>query len=130
MAPLSQDVATEGTMSSEDLPLIFEPFDDVTPEGALPSATLFPGDSQTLAATATGGMMLSEAELDQLVTVDADSDGPSHAPSLLMPDWTSPWQISGADISEPISPSGLSKGPPPPEKDRQLAEDRFKWACH
>ncbi|XP_062324498.1 uncharacterized protein LOC134025471 [Osmerus eperlanus] len=105
VAPLSQDVATEGTMSSEDLPLIFEPFDDVTPEGALPSATPIPGDSQTPAAMATGGMMLSEAELDLLVTVDADSDGPSHAPSLLIPDWTSPWQISGAEISEPISPS-------------------------
>ncbi|XP_051263943.1 mucin-19-like isoform X1 [Dicentrarchus labrax] len=112
VVPLSQDEATEGTMSSEALPLIFEPFEDVTPEGAPAEAeaavTLVPGSAQPPAAMATGGMPLSEVDLDQLVTVETDSDGPSHAPPLLMPDWTSPWQTSGAELPEPISSSGPS----------------------
>ncbi|XP_023286123.1 uncharacterized protein C14orf37 homolog isoform X1 [Seriola lalandi dorsalis] len=111
MVPLSQDEATEGTMSSEALPLIFEPFEDVTPGGAAaapaPAAvvTLVPGSAQPPAAMATGVMPLSEVDLDQLVTVETDSDSPSHAPSLLMPDWTSPWQTSGAELLEPIGSS-------------------------
>ncbi|XP_062267151.1 armadillo-like helical domain-containing protein 4 isoform X2 [Platichthys flesus] len=32
-------------------------------------------------------------------------DGPSHAPPLLMPDWTSAWQTSGAELQEPIGSS-------------------------
>lgn len=95
-------------MSSEALPLIFEPFEDVTPEGAAAVATLVPGSTQPPAAMATRGMPLSEVDLDQLVTVETDSDSPSHAPSLLMPDWTSPWQTSGAELLEPISSSVLS----------------------
>ncbi|TMS12282.1 Armadillo-like helical domain-containing protein 4 [Larimichthys crocea] len=113
--PLSQDEATEGTMSSEALPLIFEPFEDVTPEGAPAEAaavvTLVPGSAQPPAAMATGGMPLSEVDLDQLVTLETDSDGPSHAPPLLMPDWMSPWQTSGAELLEPISSSGPSVSP-------------------
>ncbi|XP_071334953.1 armadillo-like helical domain-containing protein 4 isoform X2 [Trachinotus anak] len=117
VVPLSQDEATEGTMSSESLPLIFEPFEDVTPEGAAAAAaaapapaaaavvTLVPGSAQPPAAMATGGLPLSEVDLDQLVTVETDSDSPSHAPSLLMPDWTSPWQTSGAELLEPIGSS-------------------------
>lgn len=109
-------------MSSEDLPLIFEPFDDVTAEGvAGAAATLAPGKSQLSAAMATTGMLLSEAELEQLVTVDTD-DGPSHVPPLLLPDWTSPWQTSGAEISEPISPSGPPIDPPPSETETDLPE--------
>lgn len=99
-------------MSSEALPLIFEPFEDVTSEGAAAAAvaavTLVPGSAQPPAAMATGGMPLSEVHLDQLVTVETDSDGSSHASPLLMPDWTSPWQTSGAELPEPIS----SLGPP------------------
>lgn len=108
VVPLSQDEATEGTMSSEALPLIFEPFEDVTPEGAAAAVTLVPGSTQPPAAMATGGMPLSEVDLDQLVTLETDSDSPSNAPSLLMPDWTSPWQTSGAELLEPISSSVLS----------------------
>ncbi|XP_044026225.1 uncharacterized protein LOC122863627 isoform X2 [Siniperca chuatsi] len=111
VVPLSQDEATEGTMSSEALPLIFEPFDDVTPEGAPAEAaavTLVAGSAQPPAAMVTGGRPVSEVDLDQLVTVETDSDGPSHAPPLLMPDWTSPWQTSGAELLEPISSSGPS----------------------
>lgn len=112
-------------MSSEALPLIFEPFDDVTPEGAgaAAAATLVPGSSEPLAAMATRSMLLSEANLDQLVTVDTDSDGPSHAPSLLLPDWTSPWQTSGAELPEPINPSGPSIAPPPADTGTELTED-------
>lgn len=102
-------------MSSEALPLIFEPFEDVTPEGAPAEAaavvTLVPGSAQPPAAMATGGMPLSEVDLDQLVTLETDSDGPSHAPPLLMPDWMSPWQTSGAELLEPISSSGPSVSP-------------------
>ncbi|GAA6231076.1 uncharacterized protein LOC121199905 [Lates japonicus] len=113
VGPLSQDEATEGTMSSEALPLIFEPFEDVTPEGAAAAAapapaaaTLVPGSAQPPpAAMATGGMPLSEVDLGQLVTVETDSDGPSRSPPLLMPDWTSPWQTSGAELLEPIGSS-------------------------
>ncbi|CAJ1077393.1 uncharacterized protein LOC117824038 isoform X2 [Xyrichtys novacula] len=104
--PLSQDEATEGTMSSEALPLIFEPFEDVASEGAPADAavTSMPGSAQPLAAMATAGMDVDP----QLVTVETDSDSLSQAPPLLMPDWTSPWQTSGAEQLEPISSSGPS----------------------
>ncbi|XP_042177771.1 armadillo-like helical domain-containing protein 4 isoform X2 [Oncorhynchus tshawytscha] len=116
-APPLQDVATEGTMSSEDLPLIFEPF-DVTPEGAgVAAATLSPDNSQPSVAMVTTGMLLSEADLDQAVTADTDDTGPSRVPSPVLPDWTSPWQTSGAEISEPISPSGSPIDPPPSEAE-------------
>uniref|UniRef100_UPI0037E94023 armadillo-like helical domain-containing protein 4 n=1 Tax=Semicossyphus pulcher TaxID=241346 RepID=UPI0037E94023 len=111
VVPLSQDEATEGTMSSESLPLIFEPFEDVTSEGvpvgaaaAAMAVLSVPGSAQPPAAMATGGMDVDQ----QLVTVETDSDGPSQAPPLLMPDWTSPWQTSGAELLEPISSSGPS----------------------
>ncbi|XP_028996649.1 armadillo-like helical domain-containing protein 4 isoform X2 [Betta splendens] len=84
--PLSQDEATEGTMSSEALPLIFE---DVTPEAAA-AVTPVPGGARPPAAMATKGMPSSETDLEQLVTVETDSDGPSHAQPLLTPDWTHP----------------------------------------
>lgn len=97
-------------MSSEALPLIFDPLEDVTSEGAAAAAvvTLMPGSVQPPAAMATKGMHLSEADLDQLVTVETDSDGPSHAQPLLMPDWTSPWQTSGAELLDSIGSSGPS----------------------
>ncbi|XP_074470938.1 uncharacterized protein armh4 [Sebastes fasciatus] len=109
VVPPSQDEATEGTMSSEALPLIFEPFEDVTPEGAAAAVTLVPGSAQPPVAMATGGMPQSEADLDQLVTVETDSDGPSQAPLMgLIPDWTSPWQTSGGELLEPMGSSGPS----------------------
>ncbi|XP_064780818.1 armadillo-like helical domain-containing protein 4 isoform X1 [Oncorhynchus masou masou] len=117
-APPLQDAATESTMSSEDLPLIFEPF-DVTPEGAgVAAATLSPDNSQPSVAMVTTGMLLSEADLDQAVTADTDDTGPSRVPSPVLPDWTSPWQTSGAGISEPISPSGSPIDPPPSEAEQ------------
>ncbi|KAK5853168.1 hypothetical protein PBY51_006982 [Eleginops maclovinus] len=111
VVPPSEDEATEGTMSSEALPLIFEPFEDVTAEGAaaaeaMAAVTAVPGSAQPPAAMATGGM--HQVDLDQLVTVETDSDGPSHALPLLMPDWTSPWQASGGELLEPIGSLGPS----------------------
>nr|XP_020459398.1 uncharacterized protein C14orf37 homolog isoform X2 [Monopterus albus] len=102
--PLSQEEATEGTMSSEALPLIFE---DAASEGAAAAAvvTLMTGSAQTPAAMVTRGMPLSEVDLHQPVTLETDSDSLSHAPTLLVPDWTSPWQT---ELSEPISSSSLS----------------------
>ncbi|XP_074542116.1 uncharacterized protein armh4 [Halichoeres trimaculatus] len=101
--PLSPEEATESTMSSEALPLIFEPFEDVASEGAPAEAgvTSIPGSAQPPAAMVTAGMDVDP----QLVTVETDSEGPSQAPPLLMPDWTSPWQTSGAELLEPISSS-------------------------
>lgn len=95
-------------MSSEALPLIFEPFEDVTSDGAQAEAavTLVPGSAQPPAAVPP-----SEVDLDQLDAVETDSDGPSRAPPLLMPDWTSTWQTSGAELLEPISSSGPSVSP-------------------
>nr|XP_057913137.1 uncharacterized protein LOC131107279 isoform X2 [Doryrhamphus excisus] len=64
-APPSQDDATEGTMSSESLPLIFEPLEESVADGA---------DTSPLptAAMATGGAPLSEADLELLVTTETD----------------------------------------------------------
>lgn len=94
-------------MSSESLPLIFEPLEDVPPEGAS-VVTLLPGRAQPIAAMATGKMPLSEVDMDQLVTVETDSDDPSNAPPLLVPEWTSQWQTSGTELREPISSPDLS----------------------
>ncbi|CAL8393874.1 unnamed protein product [Gadus morhua 'NCC'] len=108
--PLTQDQSTEGTMSSEDLPLIFDPFDDVTPQGRLSTAggPAAPGGPQPSAsATATGGTFLSEAAFDRPVTVETDADGPSHPPPMLPREWMSPWQTSGTELLEPsASPVG------------------------
>ncbi|KAJ0061238.1 hypothetical protein NL108_013906, partial [Boleophthalmus pectinirostris] len=70
-------------MSSESLPLIFEPLEDVSPEGAL-SDRLRPGPD----------------------TVETDSE----APPPLLPDWTSPGQTSGTELEEPIRSSDTSQG--------------------
>ena len=108
--PLTQDQSTEGTMSSEDLPLIFDPFDDVTPQGGASTAggPAAPGGPQPSAsATATAGTFLSEAAFDRPVTVETDADGPSHPPPMLPREWMSPWQTSGTELLEPsASPAG------------------------
>lgn len=123
MVPLSQDEATEGTMSSEALPLIFEPLEDVTSEGAASETTAAvkpaPGSAQPPAA-----VPLSEADLDQLDTMETDSDSPSHAPPLLMPDWTSPWQMSGTELQEPIGSPGPSVSPQQARTDLKQHFDR------
>ncbi|XP_016379945.1 uncharacterized protein C14orf37 homolog isoform X2 [Sinocyclocheilus rhinocerous] len=67
--PSSQDVSTEVTMSSEDLPLIFEPFEDVT----APGASSGPSVAMTPAAVTTG-----DPELERMVSMVTDhisSDG-------------------------------------------------------
>lgn len=109
MGPLSQDEATEGTMSSESLPLIFEPFEDVGTEGVTP----LPGSARPIAAMATDGMPQSGVDTVQLVTVETDAPPPlvtveTDAPPRLVPEWTSPWQASGTELREPISSSDES----------------------
>lgn len=88
---LSPDDATEGTMSSEALPLIFEPLEDAVSERGPPDAasviTLAPGSPQP----------------------PADGDGPSPTPPAS--DWTSPWQTSGTEQLEPSSFWGPSVSP-------------------
>ncbi|XP_016117645.1 uncharacterized protein [Sinocyclocheilus grahami] len=67
--PSSQDVSTEVTMSSEDLPLIFEPFEDVT----APGASSGPSVAMTPAAVTIG-----DPELERMVSMVTDhisSDG-------------------------------------------------------
>lgn len=97
-------------MSSEALPLIFEPVEDATVEGEAAAAPTAHGPSavQPPAAMATRGIPLLELDLDQLVTVETDREGPSRDPPVLLPDWTLSWQTSGAELLEPISSSGSS----------------------
>uniref|UniRef100_W5LMN8 Armadillo-like helical domain-containing protein 4 n=1 Tax=Astyanax mexicanus TaxID=7994 RepID=W5LMN8_ASTMX len=97
ISPLSQEVGTEATMSSEDLPLIFEPLDDVTP----PSGSAQASELSVAMAPATG--MLREAELEQAVSVDTERVPPDA--SILGPsDWPSPWQMSGSENSDAVAP--------------------------
>lgn len=95
--PSSQEVGTEATMSSEDLPLIFEPLDDVTP----PSGSVLASELSVAMAPATG--MLREAELEQTVSVDTEHVPPDA--SVLGPsDWPAPWQMSGSENSDAVVP--------------------------
>ncbi|XP_039873558.1 armadillo-like helical domain-containing protein 4 isoform X2 [Simochromis diagramma] len=103
--PMPQDESTEATMSSEALPLIFEPFEDITSESATAAAAAV---THVSGSSRPRGLPRSEAGLDQLVTVESDRDGPSHASPVLIPDWTSPWQTSGSELLEPFSSSGPS----------------------
>lgn len=103
--PMPQDESTEATMSSEALPLIFEPFEDSTSESATAAAAAV---THVSGSSRPRGLPRSEAGLDQLVTVESDRDGPSHASPVLIPDWTSPWQTSGSELLEPFSSSGPS----------------------
>ncbi|XP_056336823.1 armadillo-like helical domain-containing protein 4 isoform X2 [Danio aesculapii] len=49
----SEDFGTDATMSSEDLPLIFEPFEDVTPAGASVSTSISPAEPTEAEHTAS-----------------------------------------------------------------------------
>ncbi|XP_005805673.2 uncharacterized protein C14orf37 homolog isoform X1 [Xiphophorus maculatus] len=100
--PLPQDEATEATMSSEALPLIFEPFEDATEEGpAGAAAVVSQAPVGSPGAMATRLPPTSEADPDQLVNSDP-SDGPSREPPALLSEWTSPWQASGSELLEPV----------------------------
>ncbi|KAI7799543.1 armadillo-like helical domain-containing protein 4 isoform X2 [Triplophysa rosa] len=80
--PSSQDLLTDATMSSEDLPLIFEPFEDVTP--ARNSALA----SRLSVAVAPTAVTAEDAEL----MVSMDTEHTSSLSGLL--DWPSSWQTS------------------------------------
>ncbi|XP_076128216.1 uncharacterized protein armh4 [Alosa pseudoharengus] len=102
----SQEVGMEPAMSSEDLPLIFEPFDEATPEGG--TATAPPGGSALAsqppapAELATGTLM--EADLGRVVTMDTDR-ALSDIPPPGAAEWPSPWQTSGVEMAEAAEPS-------------------------
>ncbi|KAM4713107.1 uncharacterized protein armh4 [Anableps anableps] len=111
VVPLSQDEATEATMSSEALPLIFEPFEDVTEEGPARAAAVTvvsQAPVRSPGAMATRLPPTSKVDPDQLVAMNTDSNGPSREPPALLSDWTSPWQASGSELLEPVSTSGTS----------------------
>ncbi|XP_059367992.1 armadillo-like helical domain-containing protein 4 isoform X2 [Carassius carassius] len=59
----SQDVVTEATMSSEDLPLIFEPSEDVMPARA---------SSELSVAMTPAAVTVGDAELEWMVSMDTD----------------------------------------------------------
>lgn len=118
VVPLLPDDASEVTMSSEALPLIFEPFEDVTAKERAAEATAI----ARMAAGAQSPVAMAARRLGQLVTVEANSDGPSQGPPALLPDWTSPWQTSGSELLEPIG----SLGPPASHREAESeAEDRL-----
>ncbi|TSK58018.1 hypothetical protein Baya_3666 [Bagarius yarrelli] len=98
---LLQEVGTEATMSSEDLPLIF---DDVTPSSSSALA------SELSVAMAPASGMLGKTELEQTLSMDTD-----HSPHQSFPgpsDWPSPWQMSGAENLDTVSSSQmLMSGP-------------------
>ncbi|KAM9435441.1 uncharacterized protein armh4 isoform 2-T2 [Clarias gariepinus] len=95
--PLLQEVGTEATMSSEDLPLIFEPLDDVTPS----SSSLLASELSVAMVPATG--MLGETEPEQTLSMDTD-----HSPHQSFPvpsEWPPSWQMSGAENLDTVSSS-------------------------
>ncbi|MED6276216.1 hypothetical protein CHARACLAT_000998 [Characodon lateralis] len=106
--PVSQDDATEATMSSEALPLIFEPFEDVTEEGPAGAAVVVSHTPVRSPGTLVTRLLpASEVDPDQLVAMNTESEGPSREPPVLLSDWTSPWQASGFELLEPVSTLGL-----------------------
>lgn len=90
--PPSQDEATEGTMSSEALPLIFDPSEDVTSEAAAAQTAaavqplLLPGGT---GPPAVGPPV--DVDPERPGAAEADGEGPSNAPP---PDWTSPETVA------------------------------------
>ncbi|KAK2864087.1 hypothetical protein Q7C36_003241 [Tachysurus vachellii] len=112
--PLLQEVGTEATMSSEDLPLIFEPLDDVTPS----SSSALASELSVAMVPATG--MVGETEQEQTLTMDTD-----HSPHQSFPgpsDWPSPWQMSGAENSDTVSSSHMPISGPFSEADVERSE--------
>ncbi|KAI5611266.1 hypothetical protein C0J50_4789, partial [Silurus asotus] len=90
--PLLQEMGTEATMSSEDLPLIFDPFDDVRPS----TSSALASELSVAMVPATG--MLGETELEQTLSMDTDNSPHQSFPGPS--DWPSPWQMSGAETSD------------------------------
>ncbi|XP_027005250.2 tau-tubulin kinase 1 isoform X2 [Tachysurus fulvidraco] len=112
--PLLQEVGTEATMSSEDLPLIFEPLDDVTPS----SSSALASELSVAMVPATG--MVRESEQEQTLSMDTD-----HSPRQSFPgpsDWPSPWQMSGAENSDTVSSSHMPISGPFSEADVDRSE--------
>lgn len=112
--PLLQEVGTEATMSSEDLPLIFEPLDDVTPS----SSSALASELSVAMVPAMG--MVRETEQEQ--TLSMDTDHSSHQSFPGPSDWPSPWQMSGAGNSDTVSSSHMPISGPFSEADVERSE--------
>lgn len=87
--PSSQEVSTEATMSSEDLPLIFEPFEDVTPPGGSVSS------SEVSVTMAPAAVTAGDTELEQMVSMDTE-----HTSSDVRLSGTSVAERSRASVTE------------------------------
>ncbi|XP_051500300.1 armadillo-like helical domain-containing protein 4 [Myxocyprinus asiaticus] len=87
----SQEVGTDATMSSEDLPLIFEPFEDVAAPVSEPSVAMVPT-----------AVSMVDAELEQMVSMET-AHTPSDVTLSEAHDWSSSWQMSGVQKSDAVS---------------------------
>lgn len=99
-------------MSSEDLPLIFEPLDDVTPS----SSSLLASELSVAMVPATG--MLGETEPEQTLSMDTD-----HSPHQSFPvpsEWPPSWQMSGAENLDTVSSSRVPISGPFSEAEVEL----------
>ncbi|XP_015239952.1 PREDICTED: uncharacterized protein C14orf37 homolog isoform X1 [Cyprinodon variegatus] len=107
-APLSQGEPTEATMSSEALPLIFEPMEDLTEEGpAGPAAAAAVSQAPVRSPGTMATKLLPTLEGDREAK-NTDGDSPSREPPVRLADWTSPWQASGSELLEPVTTLGTS----------------------
>lgn len=106
-----QEVGTDATMSSEDLPLIF---DDVTPSSSSALA------SELSVAMVPARGMLGETELEQTLSMDTDQSPHQSFPGPS--DWPSPWQMSGAENSDTVSSSQMLISRPFSEADVERNE--------
>lgn len=113
-------------MSSEALPLIFEPLEDVTSERAPAETAAVPLTPLPGSAQPPPAGPHTEVDPDQLDTEETDAEGPSHAPPPLMPDWTSPWQTSGTESLEAVGSSAPAVSPRDGTEPEQQSE-RGEW---
>ncbi|XP_051511558.1 serine-rich adhesin for platelets-like isoform X2 [Myxocyprinus asiaticus] len=106
----SQEVATEATMSSEDLPLIFEPFEDASAPVSEPSVAM--------AATA---VTVGDPELEKMMSMDTGHASDATLSGVL--NWPPTWQTSGDQKSDAVSPSNMLVSGPVTESDEPKEHD-------
>ncbi|KAI1895538.1 hypothetical protein AGOR_G00107280 [Albula goreensis] len=110
---LGQD--SKALPTTEDIPLIFEPLGDAPSEAAV---TAFPGGSQLVSqssgTTSTHGA-LSRPELVSTVMAHGAPSLSEAPPPALSSGPLLPWQMSGTEMSDAVSPSVLPllSAPPP-----------------
>ncbi|XP_051953960.1 uncharacterized protein LOC127623599 [Xyrauchen texanus] len=113
--PSSQEVAIEATMSSEDLPLIFEPFEDVTMLGD--SAPV----SEPSVAMAATAVTVGDAELEQMMSMDTGHASDATLSGVM--NWPPSWQTSGDQKYDAVSPSNMLVNGPVTESDEPKEHD-------